>query len=429
MKYRREEIKEGIKFHFIKTDRYKTDLTYITLMVPIKRETITHNALIPLMLKRGCATYKNQYELSKVLDNLYGTTFSASLDKKGDNMVIKFTLDSLNNNYSLDDLNITKEGLNVIFDIIFNPLFVDNKFRKDYLEVEKDHLKTIINSKIDDKESYATDACLAIMYGEEGYGAYKFGYVEDLDNIDVSNLTDYYNWLINTAKIDIFISSQGDYEEIKSYVVENENIKKLKPRKNPFVKFDDVKTAREVLEKPRVIIENMNVTQGKLVIGYDVRPKQEEFQEICMVYNALLGGSANSLLFQNVREKEGLCYSTRSIFVSSKLGLFIKCGIQIENYDKALELINKQVDMLKEGDFSDEDLENSKAYIVSLLRNSLEDQDAEMCFYVGCELSQIYKPIEEYMDCVQKVTKEEVISIANSVFVNTIYFLKNADEE
>lgn len=427
MEYETREIKEGIKLHYLHTDKYKTDLIYLALMIPSKREYITHNALLPLVLKRGTMNYHTQYDLSKALDNLYGACLSATIDKKGDNLVNKFSLDLLDNRYALDDTNIIKGGLDIMFDIVFNPLLENGMFKSDFLEAEKEHLKYNIASKIDDKESYATEACVSAMFGEEGYGLYKGGYLEDVDSINPENMTKFYNYLVDNAEIDIFVSSKTGIEEFEKYIRENETIQRLSPRKGEFIEYDTVENARPILDTPKVITENMDIVQGKLVIGYDVRPKEKEFQELGLVYNALLGSAATSLLFQNVREKEGLCYSTRSIFLRSKLALFIKCGIQVENYEKVLKLVDEQLDILRNGEFSDEDLSNAKQYIIALIKAVKEDQDAELAYYLGCELAKNYLSLDEYIDRVEKITREDVISIAGTVFVNTIYFLKSLE--
>ena len=183
--------------------------------------------------------------------------------------------------------------------------------------------------------------------------------------------------------------------------------------------------SKQIVENPNEILEKMDITQGKLVIGLDITSHIENLQIVALVYNALLGDGANSMIFQNVREKAGLAYSARSTFVKQKLNIFVRCGIQIENYEKALELIKVQLENIKNGDFTEEDLINSKTYLISSLKNVAEEQDTELIYYIGQEIAKTDMTLEEYIEKIENVTKEQILDVAKSISINTIYFLRN----
>ena len=263
------------------------------------------------------------------------------------------------------------------------------------------------------------------MYNSEKFGLYKYGYIDDVDNITIEQLSEYYNWLIQNSKIDIFISGNIDEKENESYLRENENIKKLKPRIENYILNNEFTESKQIVENPNEILEKMDITQGKLVIGLDITSHIENLQIVALVYNALLGDGANSMIFQNVREKAGLAYSARSTFVKQKLNIFVRCGIQIENYEKALELIKVQLENIKNGDFTEEDLINSKTYLISSLKNVAEEQDTELIYYIGQEIAKTDMTLEEYIEKIENVTKEQILDVAKSISINTIYFLRN----
>ena len=206
---------------------------------------------------------------------------------------------------------------------------------------------------------------------------------------------------------------------------DNENIKNLNPRIENYILNNPSTESKQIVEKPKENFESMNITQGKLVLGLDVLSNTENLQAIAIVYNAILGDGANSMLFQNVREKAGLAYSAKSNFVKQKLNIFIRCGIQIENYDKALEIIKLQLENLKLGNFTEEELENAKTYLIAGIKNIEEEQDTEVVFYIGQEIAKTNLIPEEYIKQIEEVSMEDVILLANSVNLNTIYFLKN----
>lgn len=419
------ELKQGIKVHFINTDKYKTDLSCIILTVPLKREIVTKNALIPFLLRRGTEKLPSQYEINKEMENMYGASFNCGIDKTGDNIILKFYIESIRNEFALNGENILEMNISNVLDIVFNPLKVNGKLNAEFLEIEKENLRKVISSKIDDKDAYAYERCISEMYKGEGFGLFKFGYVEDIDEITIDSITEYYNWLIDNAKIDIFISGKINDEEVKTILLNNENIKRLNPREGYYILNNESTECKEIVEKENEILESMNVVQGKLVLGLDVDFKDENAQCIALVYNAILGDGANSMMFQNVREKEGLAYSSKSTFIKQKMNIFVRCGIQIENYEKALSLIKVQLENIKNGLFTVEDIEVAKVYLTSSIKNIEEEQDTEVVYYIGQELSKTNRSVEEYISRIEQVTKEDVLNIAKNVHVNTVYFLKN----
>ena len=150
------------------------------------------------------------------------------------------------------------------------------------------------------------------MYGENGFGLYKYGYLEDVDKITTEDISKYYDWLIDNCKIDIFISGNINEEETKELLVQNDNIKKLKPRIENYTLNNEYTENKQIVKNVNEVQENMNVTQGKLVLGLDIVGSMENLQAVSLVYNAILGDGANSKMFQNVREKAGLAYSAKA---------------------------------------------------------------------------------------------------------------------
>ena len=169
----------------------------------------------------------------------------------------------------------------------------------------------------------------------------------------------------------------------------------------------------------------MDVTQGKIVIGLDLHLDNENQMYDVVVYNAILGGTANSKMFQEVREKASLAYTAGSNYIRYKSNIFIKCGIEIKNYPKAMEIIKKQLEDMKNGVFTDEDMKNAKKGIISVIKSIDDEQDTQITYLFGHELTNITTTEEEYMEKIEKVTKEDIIKIAKSININTIYFLKN----
>ena len=415
-------IKEGIKAHFIKTDLFKTNLIYVMLTTKLERETVTKNALIPFLLRRGTNNLKTQSELNKKFEEMYGATYDCGIDKIGDNQALKFFIETINDKYTLNKENLLEESLGVLFDIIFNPLMENGRFNEDYLKVEKENLRKVIESKIDNKALYAFERCIENMYGDKGFGIYKYGYLEDIDKIDNEIISKQYKNLIENSKIDIYIS--GNFDEFKIQKFIDDKLKNISPRKEDIVVNNFSTENKQKVEKVKEIQEEMNITQGKLVIGLDVLNPGKDIQNAVTIYNAILGGSANSFLFQNVREKAGLAYTARSNYNKMKSNIFISCGIEIQNYEKAVNIIKEQLENLKNGDFSNDDLINAKRFIISGIKTIEAEQDTEVVFYIGQEISKQNINIDEYILNIENIKREDVIETAQNIAINTIFFLK-----
>ena len=422
MKYNEIDIKGGIKLHTIKTDKFKTNLIAVFLTTKLNRENVTKNALISMILRRGSKNMNSQEEISKKMEEMYGASFDCGLDKTGDNQVLKFYIESINDNFlPKNGEKLLNESIKKLLEIIFNPYLENKGFKKEYVEQEKNNIKQRIEGKIDNKARYAMDRCIEEMYKNKPFGLYKFGYIEDLSEIDEKNLYKHYEQLINSCKIDIFISGNID-DEIINIVKKDENIKKLQERKADYI---IPKLEQKERKQEAIVTESMDVTQGKLLLGLDVNIDEDKLKYDTLIYNSILGGSANSKMFQNVREKAHLAYVASSSYLRHKSNIFVNCGIEIGNYDKALELIRKQIDDMKKGDFSEKDIEDAKVGIIANVKTIPDEQDTEVSYYFSQELSQNKTSVDEYIDKINNVNREDIINIAKKVTINTVYFLRD----
>ena len=431
MKYNIQELKEGIKLHQINTDIFKTNLYAIFIAIPLTRKNVTLNALLTAVLRRGSASMPSQEIISKKLEEMYGASFDCGIEKLGDNHILKFYLEAISEDFLPEKEELEQKCLDILLDIVFNPLTheykeddmtANNSFKEEYVQTEKQNLKQIIEGKIDNKAKFALDRCIEEMFKNEPYGLYKYGYVQDLNNITAQSLYEYYKELIYTCKIDIFCSGAINEEKTKRIIEENECFKSLVSRKPEYV-INNIKAKEENKEKE--IKDSMEVTQGKLVIGLNIKLRNEEEKFTASVYNAILGGGANSKLFQNVREKERLAYTANSNYVRQKNCIFIRCGIEIENYQKALDTIKQQLQDIKEGNFSQKDIESAKTLIIETIKSIPAEQDTQITYYYSQELSEAHVTLEKYTENIEKQTKEQIVKLAQNINIDTIYFLKD----
>lgn len=424
MEYKVKEIKDGIKLHLINNDKFKTNLISVFLTTELNRENVTKNALIPAVLRRGSETMPTQEDISREMEEMYGASFNCGIDKRGDNQVLKFYMETVNDNFLPDNSeNMLEKSINKILEIIFRPLIRDNSFYEEYVEQEKENLTQIIQGKIDNKANYAIERCIEEMYQDKPFALYKFGYIEDLENINGKNLYAYYKKLINNSKIDIFVSGIVG-EDIIEKIETNSEVIALAQREPIYAK-PSLKV--EVNNDGKVVKDSMSITQGKLVLGLNVNVDNFDQQFDVMIYNSILGGTASSKLFQNVREKASLAYTAGSNFMKVKNIILVRCGIEIKNYDKALKIVKEQLEQMKDDEFTDQDVEIAKKSLIDSIQTIDDEQDTEILYFFGQEFSEESLDIQQYIERIKRITKMEVLNVAKKINIDTIYFLTNAN--
>ena len=419
MNYQKQQIKEGINLHTIQTNKFKTNLLSVFLTMPLSRDLITKEALIAQILRRGSNLMPSSEEISITLEEMYGASFNCGIEKIGENHIIKFYLETINDEFLPKKEDMLQKGLNTLFEIIFNPLIENSKFNEEYVLQEKDNLKQIIEGKKDDKARYALERTTEEMYKDKPYGLYKYGFIEDIEKINSENLYNCYQNMINTCKIDIFVSGNIDINNTKTIIEQSELIKNLHKRK--YNKPEE--QLLQLKKEPKEIKEDMDITQGKMVIGLTIETKNLDEKYVALVYNTILGGGANSKLFQNVREKASLAYTAGSNYLRQMNNIFIRCGIEVQNYEKALNIIKKQLEDIRNGEFTKEDIQNAKQNIISTIKFIPDEQDTGITYCFGQELSGNYVSFEEYENKIKAITKEQIIELANKINIDTIYFL------
>ena len=394
----------------LKTNKFKTNLCALFITVPLNKETVTKNALLVSVLRRGTKKLNTQEDIAKKLEGMYGAGFNCGVDKIGNYQTLKFYLETIDNSYTFEKENLLQDGVDLLLEIVFDPLIENGTFKKEYVEQEKENLAKIISSRQDNKTLYAKDRCIEEMFENEPYSLYKYGMLDKIKELNETNLYKYYQELIKNSKIDLYISG--------------ENIDDVKLPDIKSSKLNNITIKHNAHTKPKVVKENLDVTQGKLIIGLNT---PEENKAVVSMYNTILGGGANSKLFQNVREKASLAYSASSSYIRRQNTILIRTGIEIENYDKALEIIKKQLQEMKDGNISDDEFNAAKELIISSVNLIPESAEDMIAYYFDQRIFGDDLKITEYEEKLKNVTKEQVIEASQKVSIDTIYFLKKGE--
>ena len=421
----RKEIMPGVFLNCLKSGKFKTSIISITLLSQLRRETASLNALIPFVLKRGTTLYPDMKSLSEKLDDLYGAALEPAIRRCGEIQGIGLDAMFPEEKYLPEGANVTLEMINLISEMLLRPATRGGLLINDYVKSEKQNLADLVSSFINEKRSYANMRCMEEMCCYEDISIGKYGSVEDINNINYKKLTKQYHNLLMHSPVEIFYFGQTDEKNVERMF---KNALCSMPRGD--IDFDigtDVRM-NSVEDKPRYFEEKLDVTQGKLVMGFRLGECMEEPNiPAIQVFNTVFGGGVNSKLFNNVREKMQLCYYAASSCDCHKGIMYAYSGIEFDKFEKAKDEILHQLDDIRTGNISDDELMYAKKAIRSDLYAMTDSQYDLENFYFSNTLAGLdWNPLE-LAGLVDEVTKEDVMKIAGSVVLDLIYFLR--DEE
>ncbi len=426
--FRTIKIKDEVRLHIIKTDKFKTNLIRIYFQRPLIKEEITKNALLSMVLPRGTQKYQTSQEIAKVLEELYGASLSSDVTKKGERHIIQVSMQMANEKY-LGEKNIINKGIKILNEVINHPLkFLylytqGDSFKKEYINQEKDNLVERIEGRKNDKMKYAYDRCIEEMCKNENFALYEYGELEELKEITGYALYEHYQKVLETSRMDICVVGDLEEKEIERLIEEG-----LEINRGPVQKVPREKVHNDP-EEIRIVKEEMDVSQGKLTLGYRTNiPFESSLYYPLIVYSNILGGGPNSKLFRNVREKESLCYYVFSRIERFKSLMMIACGIEFPNYNKTIDLIKKQIEEMNHGNFSIEDIDSAKNSIITSIRSMTDSPGMLADFYYTQAIGEKFEHFDEIIDKIQQVDKNEIIQAGLNIKPDTVYFLKNKEE-
>lgn len=418
-RFQKSEVNQ-INVHVLPTDKYKTNTIVVNIQRPLTPEAITQTALLPQVLRRGTKTHPSLKQIKEHLDGLYGATFYGNVMKRGERHILQFGLDIANERYLSDTTPLLEQGIAFIGEILTEPATDGDGFVSQYIQTEKQNLRQRIDSLIDDKMRYAAERCIQEMCKDEPYGLFNYGDREQLDAIDGKTLYTTFRDMLREAPIDVFVVGDVDPETVTAAVEQHLSIE----RGN--VRAITVPQVHRQVTEVRQVIERLNVQQGKLNLGLRTQTAITDDDYIpLMVYNGVLGGFPHSKLFINVREKESLAYYAASRLESHKGLMTIQSGIEINNFERALSIIEKQLDDMQSGQISDTEIEKTQIMLSNQLREMQDRPHQLIDFHYHGVLSGKMRSLDDFLTGISETKKRDLEEIARKVTLDTVYFLRN----
>lgn len=422
MKY--TKYKNGAyNIHFIKTDRFKTISIRINFKRKVNKEEITKRNLLTRVLLESNEFYKTNRLIEIEIEKLYGLMLRSSASISGNYSIMSFESSFLNEEYT--DKQMTEKSLEFLLQFIFNPDIEKKGFEEKNFNLCKKALKEEIECLKENPEKYGMHKMLEAMDESAPYAINADGSLENLKKITKENLYEYYKEVIKSDLIDIFIIGDFNEQEIKKIINNKFKINTLKkPSQSHYIEHKKIRIRAQVKK------EKQDLEQSKLYLGCKLE-KLTDFERkyVMNIYSFILGGSPNSKLFMNLREKNSLCYSVNSTYQPVFNLLIVKAGIDSENYKKSVDLIREEMKNMEKGKFTEDDI---KAGIITYKNTFKEVEDSAFSIinsYASCEYLG-YDPINVRIKEIEKVDKNSIMKVAKKIHIDTIFMLEgNTYEE
>ena len=417
-------ISDGVTLNIIKTDKFKTNYLSFNFVCELKEENASLNALLPQVLIRGTRKHPNMASVKKALDDLYAASIEARVYKRGEFQVVGMAAGWLDDRYSIDKTDITMGTFDMLEEVLFDPYTENGVFSKNYVEGEKCNLIDDIRAAINNKRTYAVDRCKEEMCKNEPYGIAVYGKEEQVKDITAEMLFDAYKDLLKTSRIEIFYVGNNDTDKMTQRIKAMfSSVERVYTEPSSAVVIKEVSDVNEVIEK-------CQATQGKLSLGFrnGCSLGEKEYKAFPL-FVEIYGGSPVSKLFMNVREKLSLCYYCRAIPEGLKGIMVVTSGIEVENKQKTQDEILEQLDNIRNGNITEEELVLAKKSLKNAY-NELEDNPTSLeGWYLTRRLAGLDDTPENVIGGIIGVTKEEVVEAAKKIKLDTVYFLEGVQKE
>ncbi len=430
------ELERGITYRYLPHSKWKMLSIDVFCRIPLKRETVTQVALIPRLMRRGTVRYPTLRDLSRYLEGLYGASMGADANKIGPEQVVRFGIDLPSPAFlgfgspegsagDLEGLNLAK-AMSFIWEVATEPYLVGGAFPWERFETEREEHRRDILSLINDRPRYATIRLVEeLSRGSDG-GLPSWGVLEDLPGLDPQKVWETWTGLLSSSPISIYVIGEGAHE--LGEILERVHLRFPKPRQEDHafhVQPPPPEPPARVLE----IEESLPGEQTQVCQAFHLGITENHPElPAAMVFDGILGGFPHSKLFVNVREKNSLAYFASSSFNSWRGMVLTAAGVHDDVRHRVRDLVTAQVEAMKRGEISDEELDNTKAGLLRRLRSESDSQSALVRRRLTREIMGGMASPEELVERIIRVTKDDVVSVAENAELKAVYMLRAKDD-
>ena len=422
MELTRTEILPGVWLSHLRTDKFKTACLSLSLLTQLQRETAAMNALIPYVLRRGTTRSPDMEAISARLETLYGAAIEPVVRRIGEIQCIGFYASVPEEDFLPGGHGVLRATTELLGELLLSPATRGGLLLPKYVDSEREKMLETIRSRINDKRGYALFRCVEEMCCYEDFAVGRLGGESECEAIHYQKLSRHYKKLLQSCPIEIFYCGRCERKALAAML--RDALMTL-PRGELDEEIGTDVRMNALEAEPRCVEETLDVTQGKLVMGFRLGESMEEPDLAALyVFNAAFGGGTSSKLFANVREKLQLCYYAGSLVDTHKGLLLVSSGIAFDKFEAVRDEIFAQLAAMARGEITEEELKSAKMCVASDLRAMLDSQGELEGFYLAQALDGLdFGPLE-LAELAGDVTVDQLAAIAKTVECDMIYFLR-----
>ena len=418
----REKLADNVFFNEINVTRFKTMRLTAIALLPLEKDTASDFALLTQVLTRSCEEFPDFTALSKKLSSLYGASLSAGVRKVGESLALTFSIAGIDDRYALDGDVVSKELSDLLLKVIFEPKFTDGVFDTEEVEQERRQLIDLADSEFNDKRVYANSRLIEIMCKNEAYGIKRYGSRETILKCTPKSLKSAWERMLTGARFEVFYVGGASAEGAKE--IFRERFSQIE-RKAETVSTEIIRKATDVSK----VSETMDISQAKMLMGFRTDCSAGDEDTFAMrLMNVILGSGTRSKFFLNIREKQSLCYYCFSRYNRFKGILTVESGVENSNTQRTVDAVLHELEEVKKGNFTDEDLSLAKLSVSSDFLSLCDTVTGNEEWFVSQIADREFLTVEETTEKFRNVTKEDVIRCANKLTLDTVYILSGKEE-
>ncbi|WP_029423241.1 EF-P 5-aminopentanol modification-associated protein YfmF [Alicyclobacillus macrosporangiidus] len=414
--------------HTMLTDQFRTRHLVAKLAVPLSRERVTETAMLPYLWLEGTRSHPTALAITRRADDLFGAMLRSGIGKRGNRHVAEVYLTVPDEGRLRGADGIFEEGLGLLLDVVTDPLLEGGGFSKGNVERERGLHRKRIESVFDDKIAWAMERALAESLHGLPEGLPRLGFADDLEAVTPEGLYAAHRALLQEGDVHVYaIGAFDDAPALANRVLTalREAFPDARQAAQPPGVAAPVAPVPARSGEPHRVVEDQPVQQGKLNLVYrtGVAYASDDYPAL-LVANGVLGGFPHAKLFRNVREKASLAYYASSRVDALSGLVMIQTGIDPANRDRAEAIILEQVEALRRGDVAEEEMAFTKRGLANQYRQSLDVPAALADIHFGGVLAGHTRTIDELLDAIEDVTRDQVVAAANRLQLDTVYFLR-----
>lgn len=407
-------LKKGVNLHMLHSEKFKTVLFGLYIKRPLNKEEVSLNALLSRVIDKATEKMPSSREMNQAFESLYGSLIVSDVHKYGEKQMIQLKIQVPGEKY-IGTTGLYRQVLTLVNDMINHPRLVDGGFDPEVVEREKEGLISEIELRKDQKDSWAMSCCLETMCKDELYSIHEFGSVDKVAEITPIALYEHLRSIWRSSEIDICVI--GDFNEKEMTEAISESLVFERDEILPLIR----EKIHYLPESVTYYDEPHDLTQGKMCMGYRVNvPYESPLYTAVLVASVILGGGGSSRFFKIIREREGLCYTIYSRLEKFKSIMMVYAGVDFENFEKTEQLVEAQVQDLKDGNITDEELEIAKSTVISNIRSISDYPNSFINYYYNLLVSERDIDDEQYIERIKNVTKMDIVSALAQMKLDTV---------